>query len=170
MDGAILGRGRFQARHVRAVAVPTGHDPETFGDVDGAELRLRQAHPVGVRHVAQAPAGEQRRVELARGGGFFHDLRGVGSVRQQGHDAIALPGLHVGLGARLAEQRTLVVGAQVGVLDGHRQDARFQQGVGQGLGLRLLAMEHEFTHDDSSIWPTGRGMRRACSVSLVVIH
>ncbi|MNS15687.1 hypothetical protein D3C72_473250 [compost metagenome] len=160
MDGAVFGGGRVQARHVGVVAVPTGHDPQAFSNVDGAKLRLRQAHPVGVRHIAQRPAGKQRRVQFAGRGGLFHDLRGVGAIGQQGNDAVAVPGLNVGLGTGFAEQGAFVIGAEVGVFHGYRQHARFQQRIRQGFGLRLQAMEHEFTHDYSSIWPSGHGSRR----------
>ncbi|MNT38082.1 hypothetical protein D3C72_1742590 [compost metagenome] len=139
VDGAVLrgDGGGIEAGNLGVVAVPARHDPEAFGDMDGTELRLRQTHPIGIGHVAQAPAGKHARVQFARRGGFFHDLRGIGAIGQQGDDKVAVPGLDVGFRARLAEQGALDFGAQVGVLDGHGQHARLKQSVRQGFGLCL---------------------------------
>lgn len=53
----------------------------------------------------------QRRIQPGGGDGLFEDLRRIGAVGQQGHHAIAFPGLDLRLGARLAEQRPLGLGA-----------------------------------------------------------
>ncbi|GAB4749301.1 hypothetical protein OkiPb01554_08590 [Bordetella pertussis] len=82
----------------------------------------------------------QRRIQPGGGDGLFEDLRRIGAVGQQGHHAIAFPGLDLRLGARLAEQRPLGLGAEVGVLHRDGQHAGLQQRIGQRVGLRLAAI------------------------------
>ena len=118
--------------------VPRGDNPQAAGDADRIELRLRQLHPVLFGHGRDRPGGNCG--EFERGTGGSQQLAGVGVRLEQRDDARMLPARRR-LQPRLAELRLLVRRAGIGILDGRRQRAGFQQRIAQRLGMRCVGQE-----------------------------
>ena len=123
--------------------VPARHDPDVLADVDRLELRLREAHPVGVRDGARR---ECRRLLQADGGrSLGHDRGLVGILVRQRDDAAVVPGGFLRHHARFAEQGLFVFRAFVRVFHRDRQRARFHQGVGKPLGVLACDLDYDFS-------------------------
>ncbi len=118
-------RGRFGRR------VPGRHDPQAVDDAGRRELRLRQAHPVGIVHGARCCDRRWRDAEL--GARTRQHLRRIGRRPEQDDHDVARPREVFGLRARLAVQRLLGRAVDIGVADADRERAGRQQRFRQGL-------------------------------------
>ncbi|MPN27164.1 hypothetical protein SDC9_174591 [bioreactor metagenome] len=124
--------------------MPGGHDPELGRDIHGLELRLRQAHPILLRHGLE---GENlaalkkvlRQQQITR-------LGGCGFVGIEGDHAAAIPAFLRCGHARLAEQCLLGFGLRIGIFDGYAQCIeciqRFANGFDPIFGAQQAQLEH----------------------------
>jgi hypothetical protein len=152
------GEAGVQADHLPGLhrrLVPGRHDPERGRDLHRRELRLREAHPVLLRHLLQAQhlaAGEEvLRPQQGRGFG------GGGAIREQRQHARALPAL-LGRGhAGLAEEGLLGVGLGVRVLDRDAQRVQRLQRLADGLDPVFGAEQAQLKHRSAAARPPGSG-------------
>ena len=139
VDGVAVGR-----------FVPRGGNPQAFGNLDGVELRLGQAHPVLVGEDFAGVCQVFQPACLA--GGLNHGC-GIVVFTEQDDDFALLPdlfGRHTGF----AEDGLFVFGACVGVFDGGGECAVFHQGIGETFGDGVVDVDGDLLigHGGLSRW------------------
>jgi hypothetical protein len=124
--------------------MPGRHDPEFRGDVDRRELRLRQAHPVLVRHRLDSHHPATREKVLRRQHTGRVTRQGFGG--KQRHDARTLPARLGRRHVRLAKQRLLSRRLRVGVFHRHAERIQRVQRLAQGFDFVDRGQQDQFKH------------------------